>query len=129
MFVGRSFDSHTRMIHTSLFGNRKLEARTWPQMLARAGTADEVLYIVRDFLASWDPEDIAILPPGCRPPVRFQAPEDVVLYAYALAQARCGDDVGNPAIARMARFFSEAAQQVAVVMGNESPKSSNEPEE
>lgn len=130
-FGGRRFSPQAettprRNVHTSLFGNRKLEARTWPQVLAQAGTVEEVLYIVRDFLANWEPEDIAGLPPESRPPARFQAPEDVALYAYALVQAHCGNAAGNPAVARMARFFSEAARQVAVVMSKVDPKPSND---
>ena len=71
---------------------------------------------MRDFLAGWSPDELAVLPKECRPPARCTTHEEVVLYAFVVARARCDDDQANPALVRMSSFFSEAAKQVAAVM-------------
>ena len=104
------------MINTSLFAGARHEATTWPRILAQASTEEEVLDAVRDFLAGWTPYELAELPKECRPPVRFATAEEVVLFAFAIAQARCHDDRADPALVRMSAFFAEAAKRVAAVM-------------
>ena len=91
------------------------QAKTWPELLRGAGTVRDVLMVVRDFLAEWTPEDLKSLPNRCQPPLRFQEPEDVILYAFALAQVRLAGQE-NEALARMWRFFMDASQRVGIVM-------------
>jgi hypothetical protein len=92
---------------------------TWAELLATALTPEEVLDITRDFIASWTPYEIAALPGPCKPPADgFRAPEDIVLYAYTLVSYHCGAGATDEGVSRMAKYFSHAAQQVALVMSN-----------
>ena len=91
---------------------------TWPDLLERASDPDEVLKVVRDFLATWDPYELAALPGPCKPPLRFEQAEDVVGYAFNLVQHQCGPGADDAGVARMAAFFAVAARRVAVLMGD-----------
>ena len=89
---------------------------TWVDFLASASAPEDVLRITKDYLATWDPFELAALPPECKVPAYFVAPEDVVNYAFTLVQAHCGPDAENPVLYPMAKFFSEASRRVAVLM-------------
>jgi hypothetical protein len=104
------------------------ETVTWAELLATALTPEEVLDITRDFIASWTPYEIAALPDPCRPPADgFRAPEDIVLYAYTLVSYHCGAGAADEDVFRMAKYFSDAARQVAHVMSNAPlPQAGNE---
>jgi hypothetical protein len=93
-----------------------LEATTWLQVLMRAPTEEAVQAAIRDYLASWPPWELAFLPKELRPPAHFSAPEEIVLYAFLLAQARCASERDNPALVRMSAFFTDAARQIGIVM-------------
>jgi hypothetical protein len=93
-----------------------VEAATWPQILARASTEESLHAAIRDYLASWSPRELAFLPKELRPPAHFLAAEEVVLYAFLLAQARCACDRDNQALVRMSAFFTDAARQIGTVM-------------
>ena len=103
-------------MNRSPFISPRRDATTWPLILATAMTEEQVLRVVRDFLAGWTPYELALLPRQCRPPARFATCEEVVSYAFAIAQARCNDNEADPSLVRMCSFFSEAAEQVAAVM-------------
>ncbi len=45
-----------------------LHMPSWFRMLDNAATPAEVVAIVRDYLAMWSPEEIALLPERARPP-------------------------------------------------------------
>src|SRR5687768_2231744 len=106
---------------SSIFGARRLHATTWTELLEIATTPDEILVLVRDFLATWSPDELAGLPAECRPRARFLVPEEVVLYAYTLALARCEATSNNPELLRMDRFFSEASRRMAMAMSAKEP--------
>ena len=93
-------------------------ASTWPELLKAARTPREVLVIVRDFVASWTPQEVDSLPHGCGLPLRFQEPEDVILYTFALSQARLAGKE-NDALSRMWGFFMEASQRAGALMDRE----------
>jgi hypothetical protein len=89
---------------------------TWFDQLAAAGTPDEVVRVARDYLATWAPDEIALLPPACRPPRNLKFPEEVVDYAFLLVKAHVSDSVQGEAMTRMANFFAEASWRVAAAM-------------
>jgi hypothetical protein len=93
-----------------------LEATTWPRVLADAFTEQAVLDAVRDYLASWQPQELALLPKELRPPAHLSAAEEVVLYAFLVAQARCACERESPALTRMSAFLTDAARQIGLVM-------------
>ena len=57
---------------------------TWADLLAAATTPGEVIRVVRDFMATWTPQELAALPADCQPPNKFGLPEDIVLYTFML---------------------------------------------
>ena len=106
---------------------KRRQTVTWAELLMTALTPEEVLDITRDFIASWTPYELAALPAPCRPPEGFRAPEDIVLYAFALVQHNLGACAEDEGAVRMARYFMPAAQQVALVMSNAPrPQAGNE---
>jgi hypothetical protein len=108
-------------------GITRKQTVTWAELLATALTPEEVLDITRDFLATWTPYELAALPAHCRPPEVFRSPEEIVLYAFTLVQHHCGPGATDEGVFRMAKFFSDAAQRVALVMSSAPrPRPSNE---
>ena len=101
--------------------NARKQTVTWTELLATALTPEEVVDITRDFIASWTPYEIAALPAPCKPPEGFRAPEDIVLYAFTLVEYHLGAGASDEGVSRMARYFSHAAQQVALVMSSAPP--------
>ena len=95
--------------------HRSAPATTWPALLQAARTPREVHGVIRDYLATWTPQELNSLPAECAPPLRFQEPEDVVVYAYALQRARLGGNE-DEGLGRMWGFFMEASQRIAAVM-------------
>ncbi|HYC36498.1 MAG TPA: hypothetical protein VEC19_08765 [Usitatibacter sp.] len=86
---------------------------TWQRRLRETSTPAEVIEVAREFVASWGPEEMAELPPACRPRKLVDA-EDVSSYALALVQHSCAaDHLGDSALQRMAAFFTSAAQQIS----------------
>ncbi len=88
---------------------------TWQHRLAEAYDTEQVLWVVRDFIASWHPEELSALPAGCRPE-RMADADDVALYAFRLAQRTCCADGDGPALQRMSTFFSAASHRVSQLM-------------
>ena len=89
---------------------------TWTDLLAMATSVDEVSRIVRDFLATWTPQELNALPRDCTPPHRFADPEEIVLYTFTLVEHQCHTNEDEPGLYRMAAFFSEATRHVTRLM-------------
>ena len=86
-------------------------AATWGGLLQAASTPQEILEVVRDFVATWTPQETSALPPKARLPLRFTEPEDVVHYAFDLSQARLGGEE-TESLLRMWRLFMDASQRI-----------------
>ena len=89
---------------------------TWPDLLAAAATPGAVIGVVRDYVATWTPEELAALPATCFPP-KFYVPEDVVLYTFALVEYEMGTSSPDAGVFRMSGFFSEATRRITQLMG------------
>lgn len=77
----------------------------------------QVVGVVKDYLAQFDPVDIWQLPAECRPPVKFFTSEDVMVYAFALARNQSkADPELEQLVLRLAAFFSQAAFRLSQVM-------------
>ena len=90
---------------------------TWADLLAAATTPGQVIRIVRDFMATWTPQELAALPQDCQPPERFGLPEDIVLYTFMLVDHETKVLERDAGVARMSAFFSEATRRVTQLMG------------
>ena len=90
---------------------------TWADLLASAATPGEVIAVVRDFMATWTPQELNSLPLDCHPPKRFGLPEDIVLYAFMLVDHEMKERERDTGVLRMSAFFSEATRRVTLLMG------------
>lgn len=97
---------------------RSIPPEDWRNVLAEAASQDEVLAVVRDYLALWSPEEIARLPAECRPG-RMKDDVDVSRWAYCLAAQHCSAQLGDDddhLVTRMLVFTTQAAMRLAEVV-------------
>jgi hypothetical protein len=109
-----------------------MSAIGWQGRLNEAPTADDVVKVCNDFLASFTPDAIAELPASCRAqePVRIG---DINPYALRLIrQHGIGARASAPVLHDVSTFFTKAAlrlaqitTQSAVVASEERSKSSD----
>ncbi len=84
-------------------------------VLGSASNEHEVLLIARDFIASFTPHEIELMPAECRP-TKLVDGEDIARYSYDLATHRCEEEnPGNTLVRIFARFFAEASRRLALV--------------
>lgn len=91
--------------------------RSWQDAVRAAESEEDVLDIVRDFVAQFSPPEVAELPEDCRPG-RFHDAHDVTEYAFELARHRC-DEAGEGAdslLHRFSAFFTDANERLAEIM-------------
>ena len=94
-----------------------MTAASWEDLLADASTPDEVISIVRDFMAGIDHNDIARLPERCQPG-NLLGMDDVLACAYELVryQHECDPDA-DQSLAHLANglasFFSRASVRLS----------------
>ena len=99
-----------------LYQNRIQMPRSWQDAVRAADTEDDVLDLVRDFLAQFSPVEIAELPHPCRPGKIIDA-RDVTEYAFELARHRCDEpEEGAQVLHRLAAFFTDANQRLAEIL-------------
>jgi hypothetical protein len=91
--------------------------RAWRRRIVAAPSVEDVLWIAKDFLASWVPGDLARLHDGCRPG-SVKDIYDVATYALTLERARCKADEASAELAQMAAFFSTASQRIAALLAH-----------
>ena len=96
-----------------------LSAVTWESKLREADDEHEVIAIVREFVARFDPQEIDALPAVCRPGKFFVA-DDVAAFALSLAQHHCGDTAGaEELVHKLSAFFSEASNRLTQILRND----------
>ena len=66
-------------------------SQAWFDQLVAAGTAEDVVRVAREYLATWTPSEISALPPDCRPPRNLKFAEEVVDYAFSLVRANVNE--------------------------------------
>jgi hypothetical protein len=90
------------------------EIVTWETQLQRAYTAEDVLAIVKDFLATWSPSEVGAMPEHLRPG-RLRDSDDVALYAFRLMSLpRSG--VNSHILHRMTTFFTAASHRLSQIL-------------
>ncbi|HYC36125.1 MAG TPA: hypothetical protein VEC19_06865 [Usitatibacter sp.] len=71
--------------------------------------------MLNDYLATWSPGEIALLPPSARPG-RVKSPEDVRFWSERLAEAYCEAKARtSPEHERMLAIFMTAAQRLVAL--------------
>lgn len=83
-----------------------------PDQLLRANTEEEVVALVRFFLASWHPEELSEIPAGCRPG-KVRDAEDIGDLAYELARARIAASGPQHLLTEMEAFFAQACSRLS----------------
>ena len=87
----------------------------WSQRLDQADSADEIIVLVRAFLARLTPAELEDLPPEGKPG-RLASPAAIHEYALWLSQAELKTGPFAPLTLHvMARFFGAAAQRLAYI--------------
>jgi hypothetical protein len=87
-------------------------------------TGDEVVRLMRDYVAAWRPADLALLPPECVIAMRLSTPEEVAFAAVTLAQCELKareDDPGTAVLREMARTFVAAHERLRQIRGPDQP--------
>ncbi len=100
----------------------------WQARLNEAPRVEDVVAIVKDYLAQWSPVDIARLPDPCRPG-RVVDGDDITLYALILVREQFNRDPAKDAsLAQMAAFFCAASRRVSRILAHaeDAPTSSSE---
>ena len=90
----------------------------WQDVIDRADSEQEVVRVVRDFVASLSPYDLARLPSQCRPGKFFGA-EDVTSFAFEIVRHHCDQDVETrDLVHRIAAFFSQASTRLSQLLAH-----------
>ena len=103
-------------LHPFARGNRRIVAVSWQDRLEAADSESDVVQVAKDYVATLDPDQVALLPGSCRPRKLLTA-NDVSSYAFDLVRFECGDgDDAAPFIHRLAAFFSHASIRLSEIM-------------
>ena len=80
-----------------------------------AATAQTVVDVARDFIATITPEEAQQLPPDCRPG-KIVDGQDISDFAYTLVRKSCSDDyLADELLLRLATFFTRANQRLSQI--------------
>ena len=88
---------------------------TWLDRIDTAVTVDEVLDVVRVYLAHLTPAEVAFLSPKCRPRKLVDG-NDIAEYALELVRESCADDIAAPLVLKIAAVMSHASARVSELM-------------
>ena len=92
---------------------------SWYSQLDRAKTVGEAVAVARDFMATWSPEELALLPASCRPG-RLRDEEDIeALHATLVEAYRESRATGREldALQRLTSFVVRASIRIAELTG------------
>jgi len=88
----------------------------WQLRLRDSATDAEVLDLAREYLASFDPYDLAMLPARCRPRTLVCA-HDISSYAFDLVGHYCDkSDATADLVRQLAGFFTEASIRLSEIV-------------
>jgi hypothetical protein len=93
-----------------------------PEKLLHANSEEEVVDLVRSYLAGWRPEELAEIPAGCRPG-KVRDAEDVGDLAYELTRARIAASGPQPLLKEMEVFFAQACSRLSELEAAQSRQS------
>ena len=90
----------------------------WQQQLKRATTEREVVMVTRDFIATFSPAELAVLPQELRPRKIVDA-QDITTYGFDLVRAECEASDAKAALHRLGQFFSAASIRLSEIMAGQ----------
>jgi len=90
-------------------------ALSWQGRLESAGNEADVVAAVRDYVSELEHEELAKLPPYCRPG-KFLDGNDVSSFAFHLVRRQHEEKDEQPPLTKLAAFFSEASQRLSQVL-------------
>jgi hypothetical protein len=94
----------------------KGQPMSWQDQLDRAATEADVVAVVREFLATVSPWEVARLPRELRPR-RIHDASDVTLYALDLVRGDIHDNEGTQRVLhRLAHMFSRASLRLSAIL-------------
>ena len=83
-----------------------------PDKLLQVTTEEEVVELVRVYLGSWRPEELAEIPSHCRPG-KVRDAEDVGDCAYELTKARIAANGPQSLLVEIETFFAQACARLS----------------
>ena len=85
----------------------------WSGRLHAARTKEEVVDVIRDFVATFSPRDLADVPTRLWPP-KMRDARDVTDYAFVLVRFRVDDEkTSSSTIDRLSAMFSDATVRIS----------------
>ena len=87
----------------------------WRDLIALSSTEEDVVQVTREYLASWNPEELSRLPVECRPG-RIRDGEDITRWAFELATEHCSEGCAadaEPILVKMLCFLTDAGRRIA----------------
>lgn len=101
-------------MHSPLRGYDGWTSPSWIHRIDCAASVDDVMCVVREFVASLDYAALARLPVICVPPQLIQCEEDVAAYAYDVLRLRDEAAAGSvPLVERIAAVFARASVRIS----------------
>src|SRR6478672_11832189 len=91
-------------------------APAWSEVLNTTESAEHVVTLANEYLARLAPSEVFILPARCKPR-GLRSASDVNAYAIDLKMAATTDIREAQVVARIAAFFQEASQRLALLAG------------
>lgn len=90
---------------------------SWQGRLDDCATCEEVVACARDFLATFSPYELALLPEGVRAPTKLYDGEDLTMYAFELVRRDCDRDTvaAGELVQKFAHFFSHASIRLSQI--------------
>jgi len=89
-----------------------MTATTWQHRLDGTHSAQDVVGVARDFLATFSPVELHSLPAPCQPPGKLFE-EDIATYAVDLVRHECSTPETEELVHTLARFFSHASSRLS----------------
>ena len=87
--------------------------------LPHVTSEDEVVELVRIYLGSWHPGELAEIPATCRPG-KVRDAEDIGDFAYELTKARIAAGGPQPLLVEMETFFAQACSKLSELEARQS---------
>lgn len=85
-----------------------------PASFTHAFSESDVITMVRTHLASWEPEELARLPEGCRPG-RIEGWEDIAAIAFNLTTTRIDSTWPQELLVELDTLFVRACQRLTEI--------------
>jgi hypothetical protein len=102
------------------FQDFQVTVSRWHLRMDEAGRTDEVLAILRDYVDSLTPAELAALPAKCRPG-RLKGDDDIAHWTFILAQHQCREDTAfeKRVHQEVLNHFLHAQMRVAEILKGE----------